>query len=566
MEVIQVARQWLAIAKAEYLVLSASMRPHRRAYLGILTSIAFIWAIIGAPILIGGLISAMIPMSTLQPLLQVIFPGLMRTVALFLWIVLLLFPLSYALQEIKIGQWEIFLSNNVRTRSILAGTFFGKIPLFGLIVIFLAPLLITPLVLAFEVNLIGQILIYGVIVLMSLGTIWFSNFITSIIQARLGDSSRGNDIAKALAMVVAIVVIIPMYGLMFFLPTMSEMMGMDAFLILPSTWFADTMSWFAVAFNGVGLTGSQVIGFGSVLQLDMLTSTVLMGGFVLATIGLALGMSDRVFTIEAGVRTEVVTTVGKENLILRGLRRLSPGPFGSLMVTNFKDFMRKAQNLSKIFYGVVLATILPVIMMSIDIGDEAFQLGDMFITIVAMMALVGAMPFAGAGFLESKDQLWIIQGAPSGASKFVKSRIVTQAMIGIVLILIPSTVMWFLIEMTVTDLLAIAVLGYMAIFGGMLISTGITAGNPNYEDTKSPAHQTNVMASVMIAEFSIIGVLFIDIFVSIALNINFFGIVENFFGPGNMMIGMSFIGILVQWMIGGVLVWKGIHKLSSPDN
>ena len=557
-------RQWLAIAKAEYLVLSASMRSHRRVYMGFLTSLAFIWAAIGAPILIGGFINLVLPIEMLQPLLQVIFPGLMRTIVLFLWIVLLLFPLSYALQEIKIGQWEIFLSNNVRTRDIMSGTFLGKIPLFGLIVIFLSPLLVTPLVLAFEVNIVGQVLIYGVITLMSLGTIWFSNFITSIVQARLGDSSRGNDIAKALAMVIAIIVIIPMYGLMFFLPTMSEMMGMDAFLILPSTWFADTMSWFAVTFNGVGLTGAQVIGFGSILQLDMLVSTALMSGFVLLTIGLALVSADRVFTIEAGVRTEVVTTVGKENIILRGVRRVSPGSFGTLMVSHFKDFMRKAQNLSKIFYGVVLATIMPVIMMSLDFAD--MQLSDIFVMIVAMMSLVGAMPFAGAGFLESKDQLWIIQGAPSGASRYVKSRIVTQALIGIVLIIIPSTVLYLVLEMTLLDLLMITGIGYMAIFGGMLISTGVTAGNPNYEDTKSPAHQTNVMTSVMLAEFSVMGVLFIDIIASIALEIDFFGMIANFFGPGNLMYGMSLIGVLIQWTIGGLLVWTGIRKLSSPDN
>jgi len=559
-----VTRQWLAIAKAEYLVLSSSLRPHRRAYLSILTTIAFIWAAIGAPMLIGGFINLILPIEVIQPLLQVMFPGLMRTIALFLWIVLLLFPLSYALQEIKIGQWEIFLSNNVRTRNILAGTFLGKIPLFGLIVIFLAPLLITPLVLAFEVNLIGQVLIYGSITLMSLGTIYLSNFITSIIQARLGDSSRGNDIAKALAMVIAIIVIIPMYGLMFFLPTMTEMMGMDAFLILPSTWFADSMSWFAVAFNGVGLTGSQIIGFGGVLQLDMLVSTALMCGFVLGTTVLGLELSDRVFTIEAGVRTEVVTTVGKENIILRGVRKLAPGSFGALMVTHFKDFMRKAQNLSKIFYGVVLATILPVIMTSFDFTD--MNLNDMVVMIVAMMALVGAMPFAGAGFLESKDQLWIIQGTPSGASRYVKSRIVTQALIGVVLITIPSTVLYLVLEMTLINLLMISGLGYMAIFGGMLIATGITAGNPNYEDTKSPAHQTNLMSSVMLAEFSIMGVLFVDIFAAIALDINFFGMMINFFGRDYLMYGMAFLGILVQWTIGGILVWSGIRKLSSPDN
>jgi hypothetical protein len=382
----------------------------------------------------------------------------------------------------------------------------------------------------------------------------------------LGDSSRGNDIAKALAMIVAIIVIIPMYGLMFFLPTMSELMGMDAFLVLPSTWFADTMSWFAITFNGVGFTSSQITDFGSILHMDMLASVALMSGFVLLTIGLGLGLADRVFTIEAGVRTEIVTTVGNENIILRGVRRFFPGPFGSLMVTHFKDFMRKAQNLSKIFYSVVLATIMPVIMMSIDLGDEPLVLGNMFITIVAMMALVGAMPFAGAGFLESKDQLWIIQGTPSGASSYVKSRIVTQALIGVVLVMIPTVVLNILVSITPFETLMLLILGYMAIFGGMLVSTGVTAGNPNYEDTKSPAHQTNLMMSVMIAEFSIIGVMLIDVFASIALDIDLFGIIGNIFGPANIMFGMSFIGILVQWTIGGILVWTGIRSLSRPDN
>jgi len=559
-----VTRRWFAIAKAEFLVLSTVMRSHRKVYMGILTSLAFIWAIIGAPILIGAIINMIIPMEMLQPLLQMVFPGLMRTVALFLWILLLLFPLSYALQEIKIGQWEIFLSNNVSTRDIMAGTFLGKIPLYGLVVIFIAPLLITPLVLAFEVNIVGQVLIYGVITLLSLGTIWFSNFITSIIQSRLGDSSRGNDIAKALSMVVAIIVIIPMYGLMFFLPSMSEMMGMNAFLILPSTWFADTMSWLAITFNGVGLTGAQVIGFSSILQLDMLTSTVLMGGFILATIGLALGLADRVFTIDAGARTEIVTTVGTENIFLRGVRRLSPGPFGSLMVTNFKDFMRKAQNLSKIFYGIILATIMPIIMMSMDI--DFVQIGELLIMIVIMMALIGAMPFAGAGFLESKNQLWIIQGAPDGASNFVKSRLVTQAIIGIPLILIPSTVLLFLIEMTLFELLMLLGFGYMAILGGMFIATGVTAGNPNYEDTKSPAHQANLVASILLAEFSIIGVLLSDMILSIAFNIDLFGLIGSIAGPGNIMFAMAFMGIVVQWCLGGLIVWIGIRKLSSPDN
>lgn len=556
-------RRWLAIAKAEFLVLSSSLRSHRKLYMGFLTAIAFIWALIGAPMLIGGIISVVFPLESLRPLLQVIFPGLMRTVALFVWILLLLFPLSYALQEIKIGQWEIFLSNDVQTKEIMAGTFLGKVPLFGLIVIFLAPVIVAPLAIAFEVNILGQALIYGVLTVMALGTIWFSNFITSAVQARLGDSSRANDIAKGLAMVIAIIVIIPMYGLMFFLPAMSEIMGMNAFLVLPSTWFADLISWLAVVFNGVGLTGSQVLGFAGVLQMDMLFSSVLAFGFVLVTIGLAIGSADRVFTIEAGVRTEVVTTVGKENIVLRGIRKLIPGPFGSLMVTNFKDFLRKAQNLSKIGYGLVLAIIMPIIMMSMDI--EYLQFSELFIMLIVMMSLIGSIPFAGTGFLESKDQLWIIQGAPYGASRFVKSRIVSQAMIGLVLAAAPSVILYFILEMTVLEFFILLGLGYVAVIGGMLMATGVTARNPNYEDTKSPAHQANVITSVLLAEFSIMGALFMDIFLSIGLHIDFFGIMESIFGAGNMMIGLAASGLVVQWVIACTLVWSGIRHLSRPE-
>jgi hypothetical protein len=557
-------RTWLAIATAEFQVLTSGLRRNRKLYTAILYTLALVWAVVITPMIYNAVLGAIFPMHILRPMLMVMFPGLMRTLGLFLFLVLLLFPLSYALQEIKIGQWEIFLSNNVRTRDIMTGTFLGKIGLYGLITVALAPLLITPFMLAFEVSIIGQLLVYGTVTMLAMGTIWLSNFVTSLVQARLGDSSRGNDIAKALAMVVAIVVIIPMYGLMFFLPTLSEMMGLNAFLILPSTWFADLISWLAITFNGIGLTGSQIMGFSAVLQIDLLMTSVLAIGFVLGTVGLALGMADRVFTIEAGVRTEVVTTVGKENIILRGVRRINSGPFGSLMVTNFKDFLRKAQNLSKIGYGLIIAIIMPILMMSIDLGGETIQFSDMFLTVIAMMSLIGSMPFAGTGFLESKDQLWIIQGAPSGGSRFVKSRIASQALICVPLAVIPSAVIYFIMETTVIEFVLLLGLGYIAVVGGMLVATGVTARNPNYEDTKSPAHQANVMTSVMLAEFSIIGVMMVDIFLAIGLNIDFFGILRSIFG--NAMVGITVTGLIVQWTLAGLLVWSGIKYLSRPES
>jgi hypothetical protein len=175
-------RKWYHIAKAEFFVLTAGMRKYRKAVAGLMFALAAIWAVYLAPMIINGFIQLIIPMETIRTLLMVMFPGLMRTVMLFLWALLLLFPLSYSLQEIKIGQWEIFLSNNVKTRDILTGTFVGKIPMYGLIVMVFAPLLISPFMLAFEVSLLGQAVVYTVIALMVLSTIWLSNFITAMVS------------------------------------------------------------------------------------------------------------------------------------------------------------------------------------------------------------------------------------------------------------------------------------------------------------------------------------------------------------------------------------------------
>ncbi|TFF92027.1 hypothetical protein EU546_07930, partial [Candidatus Thorarchaeota archaeon] len=514
-------RTWFHIAKAEFFVLTAGLRKHRYLYSGILYTLALVWAVYLAPMIVLGFINLIIPMGQLQGLLMIMLPGTMRSVMFFAWVLLLLFPLSYALNELKIGHWEIFLSNDVKTKDILIGTLMGKMPFYTLIVLMLAPLLMSPFLYALQVSLVGQALVYVALTGMVLTVIWLSNWITALVQARLGDSSRGNDLAKAIGMIIAVVVIVPMYGMIYILPAISEFLGMNAFLLFPSTWTADLISWLAITFNGVGLTGSQVIGFQTILHMDMVTNTLLMAAFGVASLAVALGTADRIFTISAGSRTDVITTVKGENAVIRGIRRLLPSATGVLLVSNLKDYLRKAQNLSKLAYGVVLAVLLPVFLTFVS--TEAWQtMSEMTFLVVMMMAVVGAMPFAGQGFLESKDQLWIIQGAADGPSRFIKTRLASSLLVVSPLILVPAVVIGYLSHATPIEFLIVLGLGYLGLAGGTMVSIGVTARNPNYEDTKSPAHQTNMMMSVMIPQFSIMIWLFVDIFADMLFGIDIF--------------------------------------------
>ncbi|MHA1483765.1 MAG: hypothetical protein ACTSPR_00430 [Candidatus Thorarchaeota archaeon] len=555
-------KKWFHIAKADYYVLTAGMRNHRRLYSGAFCALGIMWAVYGAPFLIGGALNAIMPMSDIRTLLMIMFPGLMRSAMMVLWIMLLLFPMTRALEEIKIGHWEIFLSNNVKTRDILTGSFLGGLPLYGLLTLFLAPLIITPFILAFEVSIIGVALMYTVLILTVLTVLWISNFVTAAVKSKLGGSSRGNDIAKALSFVIAFAGIMPMYGLIFAAPMMTDILGTDVFLLLPFTWSADVVSWIAIMFNGIGLTEIEVAFFGTILQLDLLVSTLLAGAFSVAVLGLTLGAAGRVFTITAGARTERITTVGRENVILRVVRKLSSGSFGALLVVNMKDYFRKAQNLSKMFYGVILAIVLPLIMTLFTDYGVGKDLGDIITMFGMMFAMVGAFPFVGIGFLESKDQLWIIQSAPQGASRFVKARLVMAAIADVFLTLIVVVGMTFILGLGAVDALLLLGFGFMVVIGSSLVAIGVTARNPNYEDTKSPAHQANMMAAIGIPMFAMMSSIFIFIFVAVTgLDV----VLESMIEPSILQVFFALIGPVILLGVGSIFVISGIRSLSSPD-
>jgi hypothetical protein len=563
LEVKRVTRNWLTIAKAEFYVLTVGFRHHRKLFTLLLYVLGLVWAVYAAPLMMVGVITAIIPLEQIRLMLLTMFPGLMRSVMMFVWLILILFPLARGLEEIKIGHWELYLSNNVKTRDILTGNFLGLTPLYGLVVLILAPIIISPFMAVYEVPMLGQALIYGVLAFSAISALWLSSFLTAAIQSRLGDSSRGNDIAKALSIIVAIAAIVPMYAIMFAMGTISEILGMNAFLLLPFTWSADVISWVTIAFNGVGLTGSQILGFSSILNFDFLTSAVLMFGFSSLVFGGALLSCDRIFTISAGARTERITTIRSENVFIRGIRRVNSGPFGTLMAINMKDYFRKAQNLSKLFYGIVLAVILPVMinfMNDFDAGGIPFmELTGVF---GMMFALAGGFPHAGIAFLESRDQLWILQGSPNGASKFVKSRVAMATIANVFVAMVPTVVMVFLFHLTMIEALGLYGFGLLVVIGSSMVAMGITARNPNYEDTKSPAHQANVMMAMMIPMFAMMSSIFTLLFLTIT---DMDVVIESVLGTLGFEIFFTLIGPAILLLLGSALLVSGIRSLSRPE-
>ena len=536
---------WYQIAKYEFLVLTSRFRFRRLLVSLVLFCIGVIWALVLAPLVF--LIINNWTQGNFDLYVMGRLPGLLRLLFLNLWLIMVLSPLTYALEEIKIGQWEIMLSNNVKTRDIMLGTFVSRLPIHGLTVLFLTPVFVSPFVLIYEVSIPGQILIYQILFLFYITTIWVSNYLNTAVQSVLGKTSRGSDFAKALSALTGLVMMLPLAIVVFLSDSIVPLVAHTSFAVFPFTWSADLVTWVVVNFNGINLTESTILAYESALTFIPLVNISLMTSFFIGMIIIGIFTSDRVFSISPGIQSERVITVGGENFILRGVRKLLPEPTNILVVTAMKDFGRKVRNTANLIGGVFIAIIFPLLINLTGIPANYLLFLAMWVS-ATMLALTSGLTFGGLGFLESKDQLWMMKCAPNGVDKFIKSRTIESIIYGLPMAWIPSIIVAFMLNLTALDATLLLINNSFTIIGVVLICVGITANNPNYEDAKSKVFKDNTGFTM-----------FIIFIVSQAASV--IGAITGF----RYILIILFIQTLFFMTIGFVFITIGKRRLDRPD-
>jgi len=457
------------------------------------------WALFIAPMIMDYVLGFLL--SDFELVLAIAFPGLLRSVMLFLFMLVMIGPISNSLEEIRIGQWEIIISNNVRTRDILIGSYLAKIPVFGLLVFILAPIIISTFAIIYEVTILGQFLMYLVVFSFTLITLWVSNIIGTMIQTKLGDSARGNDLAKGFSWLVIIFIAIPGMALLYFMESFATMMNLNLALLLPSTWSADLLTWLALYLSDGYIPASMLLNYESILVLSPLLTLCVYTLFSFLVLYLGIQISDKLFTIGAGARTERIVTIKKENIIYRALRRALPRNFGVIVLTSLKDFTRKMQNTSKLIYALFLTSLMPLIISSGFFGDRIND--PLFIPIITimmaslMLGIFSGITFGGVGFIDSRDQLWILKSAPHGDFHFIAGRVFSYLLLAFPLAIIPSTFSFIILSQDLYTYLLTFLNVFMVVCSAVLVGIGVTALNPSYTDTKSGAFTINSIATIL---------------------------------------------------------------------
>jgi hypothetical protein len=438
------------------------------------------------------------------------------------------------MKEVKAEEQEIFLSAPIKASDILLGKFIGQMPFYAigitLIVGFFTAVL-KPLRLDFLQIVIT--IIISVITLLS--ALWIGILITAILRTRLGRTSRGKDIGKALSMIIVLPVVALIYAIMSggMLKALADPRTsgtVNAILgWLPSSWSAKVISSFTSNPGNLAASGFEALGWSGAVLL-----------FFVATLWLGTKIASRVYSLE--ITPFASSRVKPDRAFYNTIKHLGGGrSFGTLLVSIFKDYLRRLQNLSRIAYIIGLLILLNIFFVESDDPRGTLVIVQFMLPMLAAFVI-------GEVTLRGKENLFIYRNTPSGEAKVVKARLVQGW-----LIVIPiSALMALGTLIRIPHFPLYTCLGYIGLI--MLAATAYVAFALGLFLTLPPFTEKSVEFGINIFILSLSSFMLFIASRIILKQINIKGLIY-----------IQLLNILLSWVVGFFFLYLGTRNLKRIE-
>jgi hypothetical protein len=493
--------KWLLIAKNEYRLRINRIRQIRSFFPVLVIGLLAVYVVYIAPYIANLFIDDLLAFFLSQLALAMV-PVLLFMIFFYL----IILPITYTLQGMQTGQVEIFLAAPIKPSDVLLGEFLGVMPFYAIFITIIAGFFtaaLTPL----GLSLLQIFIIILIFCIIFLSALWIGTVIAAVVRTRFAKSARGKDIGRALSLVIALPMVAIIYAIIgggfteaLTDPGTSEL---TRFILgfLPSSWGADVILDFATNPGNLGFLGFEI----------MIRITGLVFFFV-ATLWLGTKLASRIYSIEP--TTFNASRVKSDGFFFKTIRFLGgSGSFSNLLVSVFKDYTRRLENLSRLVYILGLLALINIFLIegSSDPGD-ALIMGVFLFAFLAVL-VVGQVAMGG------KESLFIHKKAPSGVSRLVKARLIQSWLVAVPIGAVVTGIS--LLQVPQIDfLILIGYSGLMAqlVAANVVLALGLALLRPEFSEN-AREQMMGLMFNAQIALFVSIGIF---IGSQVILNISFF--------------------------------------------
>jgi hypothetical protein len=523
--------KWLIVARNEYRIRTSKIRRIRPFFPYLVIVLLAIYVVLVAPRFFGLFLdefTSILVTRAAVPMVQIIL--------FMIFFYFMILPITNTLREVQTEQLEIFLAAPITPSDVLLGEFFGVMPFYAIVVTVIAgsfTALIKPLGLDwFQVAI--TIIIF---VLTFLSALWIGTVIAAVLRTRLGKTARGRDIGRALALIIALPLIAVMYAIMgggLFDALLNPSVGgmVRTFLnILPSSWGAEVFISFALNPGNISAVALQTVaGFGGLVV------------YFLAALWLGAKAANKAYSLET--ITFATSRAKLDGVFYRTVKRLGGGrSFGTLLVSVFKDYSRRLENLSKIFYMLGLLIILNIFLIEPSDPEGALVMTTFILPLLSAFVV-------GEVTLRGKECLFIYKKAPSGVGRLVKARLLQGWLIVVPISVVVTAIATYLSLGDNPRLLIINTgLVALTVAATVVFVLGLFLLNPAFSD-KSGSLWINIMIIMQALPF---GTFLIPL------------IVIQRISDLSLYEVLAYCTVPLSWVIGITLLYLGKRKLDRIE-
>jgi len=533
--------KWLVVARNEYRIHTSRIRKIRPFFPYLVIGLLAVYLVFIAPSFASVFIEDFLAL-----LLSYAAVAMVQIVLFMIFVYFMIIPITQTLREMQAEQLEIFLAAPIKPSDVLLGEFVGEMPFYAIIVTVVAGFF-TALLDPLGLDVVQIAIIVAIFVVTFLSAFWIGNVIAALLRTKLGSTARGKDIGKALALVIALPLVALIYGFQFggVFEALSDPSASGTAKVilglLPSSWGAEVIVGFASNPGNIGAVGFETLTrFGGLLA------------FFVAVLWLGAKAANRAYSLEP--TTFTASRAKPDGVFYKTVKYLGGGEsFGTLLVSVFKDYGRRLENLSKIAYIVGLVVMMNIFIVGPRLSDE-YELGlVMPLMMVQFMFPILAVFVAGEVTLRGKEALFIYRKTPFGVGRFVKARLLQGWLIVVpVAVAVTALTTGMSPQVTFVSLLTNTFLGTLIAAADVAFVLGLFLLMPVFSE-KSVRFMVNI---------------FVVIFVSIGLfAFSLFGLMKVFpdLEADVRLLYVLLLQTALSWVVGFVLLSLGSRNLSRIE-
>ena len=479
--------KWLVVARNEYRIHTSRIRKIRPYFPYLVVGLLAVYVAFIAPSFAGLFMDDLLAL-----LLSQAAVAMVQIMLFMIFIYFVIIPITQTLREVQAEQLEIFLAAPIKPSDVLLGEFMGQMPFYAIAVTVIAGFF-TALLNPLGLDVVQMAIIIAIFVVTFLSAFWIGNVIAALLRTKFGKTARGKDIGRALALMIALPLVALIYGLQFggIFEALSDPAASGTVKVvlglLPSSWGAEVIVAFASNPGNI-----VAVGFETLTRFGGLVA------FFVAVLWLGARVANRAYSLEP--TTFAASRAKPDGVFYKTVKNLGGGgSFGTLLVSVFKDYGRRLENLSKIAYVVGLIVMMNIFIVGPQLSYESELGAVMPLMMVQFMFPILAVFVAGEVTLRGKESLFIYRKTPSGVGRFVKARLI-QGWLVVIPIAAVVTAMSTIItpQTTFVSLLLNTVLGALIAATNVAFVLGLFLLMPVFSE-KSVRYMLNILIIIFVS-------------------------------------------------------------------